>query len=73
MAKGLKLKVFFNFALPLVIALLHAYFASLAFMTLLGSTNQTPIFIVMAVYTAIYAIFALAAYNHSKRTIRHSI
>ena len=35
-------------------------------MTLLGSTNQTPIFIVMAVYTAIYAIFALAAYNHSK-------
>ncbi|MDU2136785.1 MAG: FtsX-like permease family protein, partial [Staphylococcus warneri] len=73
MAKGLKLKVLFNFALPLIIALLHAYFASLAFMSLLGATNQIPIFIVMAVYTAIYAVFALTAYNHSKRTIRHSI
>lgn len=73
MAKGLKLKVLFNFSLPLIIALLHAYFASLAFMSLLGATNQFPIFIVMAVYTAIYAVFALTAYNHSKRTIRHSI
>ena len=28
MSKGLKLKVIFNFGLPLIIALLHAYFAS---------------------------------------------
>lgn len=69
MAKGLKLKVLFNFALPLMIALLHAYFASLAFMSLLGATNQIPIFIVMAVYTAIYAVFALTAYNHSKEQL----
>lgn len=73
MSKGLKLKVIFNFGLPLIIALLHGYFASLAYMNLMGVTNQIPIFIVMTVYSAIYAVFAIIGYNHSKRTIRHSI
>lgn len=73
MAKGLKLKIIFNFGLPLIIALSHAYFASLAYMKVMGTDNQRPIFIVMVIYTCIYAIFAITAYNHSKRTIRHSI
>lgn len=73
MSKGLKLKVIFNFGLPLIIALLHGYFASIAYMHLMGVTNQLPIFIVMALYTGIYAVFAIIGYNHSKRTIRHSI
>ncbi|MFW3529180.1 FtsX-like permease family protein [Staphylococcus caprae] len=73
MSKGLKLKVIFNFGLPLIVALLHGYFASLAYMHIMGVTNQLPIFIVMAVYTCIYAVFAVIGYNHSKRTIRHSI
>ncbi|PTE73065.1 ABC transporter permease [Staphylococcus devriesei] len=73
MARGLKLKVAFNFGLPLIIALLHAYFASLVFMKLIGFANQTPIFVVMAIYTVIYSIFAIIAYNHSRRTINHSI
>ncbi|WP_196199020.1 hypothetical protein, partial [Staphylococcus epidermidis] len=45
----------------------------LAYMHLMNVTNQIPIFIVMAVYTATYAVFAIIAYNHSKRTIKHSI
>lgn len=73
MAQGLKLKVAFNFGLPLIIALLHAYFAALVFMKLIGFGNQRPIFIVMVIYTIIYSIFAIIAYNHSKRTINHSI
>ena len=73
MSKGLKLKVIFNFGFPLIVALLHGYFASLAYMHIMGVTNQLPIFIVMAVYTGIYAVFAVIGYNHSKRTIRHSI
>ena len=73
MSKGLKLKVIFNFGLPVIVALLHGYFASLAYMHIMGVTNQLPIFIVMAVYTGIYAVFAVIGYNHSKRTIRHSI
>ena len=57
----------------MIIALLHGYFASIAYMHLMGVTNQLPIFIVMALYTGIYAVFAIIGYNHSKRTIRHSI
>ena len=43
MSKGLKLKVIFNFGLPLIVALLHGYFASLAYMHIMGVTNQLPI------------------------------
>ena len=71
--KGLKFKIMFNFGLPLVIALSHAYFTSLAYMKLMGTTNQIPVFIVMGLYICMYAVFAVTAYNHSKRTIRHSI
>ncbi|UDI78938.1 ABC transporter permease [Staphylococcus taiwanensis] len=73
MSKGLKLKVAFNFGLPLIIALLHAYFASLVFMKIIGFDNEQPIYVVMAIYTLIYSVFAIIAYNHSKRTINHSI
>lgn len=38
MAKGLKFKIAFNFGLPLVIALSHAYFTWLAYMKLMGTT-----------------------------------
>ena len=55
MAK-LKFKIAFNFGLPLVIALSHAYFTSLAYMKLMGTTNQIPIFIVMGLYICMYAI-----------------
>lgn len=73
MAKGLKLKVAFNFSIPLIIALLHSYFAAVVFMKVIGFDNKVPIFVVMGIYTIIYSIFAVIAYNHSKRTINHSI
>ena len=72
MAKGLKLKVAFNFSIPLIIALLHSYF-TVVFMKVIGFDNKVPIFVVMGIYTIIYSIFAVIAYNHSKRTINHSI
>ncbi|ARJ14668.1 ABC transporter permease [Staphylococcus lugdunensis] len=73
MTKGLKLKVTFNFGLPLIIALLHAYFISRGFMDIIGTNNTSPIYIVMTIYSTIYAIFAIITYNHTKRTICHSI
>ena len=73
MTKGLKLKVTFNFGLPLIIALLHAYFISRGFMDIIGTNNTSPIYIVMTIYSTIYAIFAIITYNHTKRTISHSI
>ncbi|MDA5394222.1 bacitracin ABC transporter permease, partial [Staphylococcus aureus] len=36
MLKGLLLKITFNFGLPLLIAILHAVFAAIAFMKLMG-------------------------------------
>ncbi|WP_412519450.1 FtsX-like permease family protein [Staphylococcus simulans] len=73
MRRGLKLKILFNFGLPLVIGLAHAYFASWSFLKLMGSDDHSPVFIVMAVYTLIYALFAVIAYIHTKRTIKQSI
>ncbi|AYU56202.1 FtsX-like permease family protein [Staphylococcus debuckii] len=73
MKRGLILKVIFNFGLPLIVGLLHAYFAACAFLKLMGSSDHTPIFLVMIIYTIIYACFAIIAYAHMKRAIRHSI
>lgn len=73
MSKGLLLKILFNFGLPLIVALLHALFASLAFMKIMGNVTMTPIFIVMIAYTVVYLIFALVAFIHSNRVIKRSI
>ncbi|APR61748.1 ABC transporter permease [Staphylococcus condimenti] len=73
MRKGLMLKVVFNFGLPLVVGLLHAYFASWAFLKLMVSSDHSPVILVMVLYTIIYACFAMIAYNHMKRKIRQSI
>ena len=73
MSKGLLLKILFNFGLPLIIALLHALFAALAFMHVMGNVTMVPVFLVMIVYTVIYLIFALIAFIHSNRVIKRSI
>ncbi|MFL1624326.1 FtsX-like permease family protein [Staphylococcus capitis] len=73
MSKGLLLKILFNFGLPLIIALLHALFAALAFMKIMGNVTMAPVFLVMVVYTVIYLIFALIAFIHSNRVIKRSI
>lgn len=49
MTKGLALKILFNFGLPLIIALLHALFAAMVFMKLMGEYSPIPIIIVMIV------------------------
>ncbi|MHD0398458.1 FtsX-like permease family protein [Staphylococcus simulans] len=73
MRRGLKLKIIFNFGLPLVVGLAHAYFASWSFLRLMGSNDHSPVFIVMGIYTLIYAVFAIIAYLHTKRIIKQSI
>lgn len=73
MLKGLGLKVMFNFGLPLVVSLLHAYFAAKAFMLILSTTNMLPVYIVMGAYSIVYCIFAVMSFIHSSRIIKHSI
>ncbi|WAE41743.1 FtsX-like permease family protein [Staphylococcus pasteuri] len=73
MLKGLGLKIIFNFGLPLIIALLHALFAAIAFMKLMGNVSYTPIIVVMVVYSLVYFAFALIAFIHSNRIIKKTI
>ncbi|QLK85451.1 FtsX-like permease family protein [Staphylococcus sp. 17KM0847] len=73
MCRGLALKVAFNFGLPLIVGLGHAYFAAHAFNVLLDTPSFTPVLIAMAVYSLVYALFAWIAYIHSKRTIKYSL
>ena len=73
MIKGLTLKISFNFGLPLIVALLHAFFAANAFMTLMGNYTLIPIVIVMIVYSLVYLIFAAISFIHSERMIKDTI
>ncbi|MCE5459308.1 ABC transporter permease [Staphylococcus pseudintermedius] len=73
MFKGLALKIAFNFGLPLIIGLGHAFFAARAFNTLMNGVDFTPVIFAMTVYAVIYLIFAVLAYYHSRRVIKFSI
>lgn len=73
MTKGLALKTLFNFGLPLIIGLCHAYFATKAFNVLMDSPNLVPAYMMMIIYSAIYAVFAIIAFIHAKRTIKFTI
>ncbi|MET1465909.1 peptide resistance ABC transporter permease subunit VraE [Staphylococcus aureus] len=70
MLKGLLLN---NFGLPLLIAILHAVFAAIAFMKLMGNISFMPVIIVIIVYTLIYIVFALIAFVHSNKLIKKTI
>ncbi|UXR74263.1 ABC transporter permease [Staphylococcus sp. IVB6238] len=72
MTKGLALKTLFNFGLPLIIGLCHAYFATKAFNVLADSPNLVPAYMMMVIYSTIYAVFAIIAFIHAKRTIKYT-
>lgn len=73
MFKGLALKIAFNFGLPLIIGLGHAFFAARAFNTLMNGVDFAPVIFAMTVYAVIYLIFAVLAHYHSRRVIKFSI
>lgn len=73
MMKGLAMKILFNFGLPLVVALLHALFAAMAFMKFVGEYAPVAILIVMVIYSLVYLIFAAISFVHANRIIKQSI
>lgn len=73
MMKGIGFKILFNFGLPLLIALLHALFAALAFMNLLGQQDLRPVIVVMVVYTIVYLIFAVISFIHANNKIKQAL
>lgn len=73
MTKGLAQKTIFNFGLPLIVGLGHAYFAARAFNVINDSPSLMPAYIMMGIYSLIYAVFAIIAFIHTKRIIKFTI
>ena len=71
--KGIYMKQAFNFGVPLVIGLLHSYFAVKSGWFLFGSELTTPLWIAMSCYIALYAIFAFLSVGYYKKVIRESL
>lgn len=71
--RGIMMKQLFNFGVPLVIGLLHSYFAVKSGWFLFGTEMTTPLVITMALYIAMYAIFAALTINYYKKIIKQAL
>ncbi|MDQ0158163.1 FtsX-like permease family protein [Alkalibacillus salilacus] len=71
--KGIQIKQIFNFGIPLVVGLLHSYFAVQSGWFFFGSEVWTPMLIVMVLYTALYSIFGILSVLYYKKIIREAL
>lgn len=71
--KGIQAKQVFNFGIPLIVGLLHSYFAVQSGWFFFGTEVWTPMIIVMALYTALYSIFGILSVFHYKKVIKESL
>lgn len=71
--KGIYLKQLFNFGVPLVMGLLHSYFAVKSGWFLFGSELLVPMIITMSLYILMYAIFAILSIRYYKRVIKQAL
>lgn len=71
--RGIWIKQLFNFGIPLVLGLLHSYFAVKSGWFLFGTEMVTPTIIVMLLYTVLYSIFGVLSVLYYKRVIRESL
>ncbi|MEK4449039.1 ABC transporter permease [Paenibacillus sp. FSL L8-0506] len=71
--RGIQMKQLFNFGIPLVIGLLHSYFAVKSGWFLFGTELWTPMILVMLLYTALYSIFAILSVFYYKKVIKEAL
>ncbi|MGM9944318.1 MAG: FtsX-like permease family protein [Lysinibacillus sp.] len=71
--KGIYLKQLFNFGVPLVIGLLHSYFAVKSGWFLFGSELLAPMIITMSLYILMYAVFATLSIQYYKKVIKQAL
>lgn len=71
--KGIQVKQVYNFGIPLVIGLLHSYFAVQSGWFLFGTEVWTPMLIVMGLYTVLYSIFAVLSVMYDKNVIKSAL
>lgn len=71
--RGIYAKQLFNFGVPLLIGLLHSYFAVKSGWFLFGSEMLAPMLITMALYIAMYIVFALLSVSYYRKVIRDTL
>jgi bacitracin transport system permease protein len=71
--KGIRAKQLFNFGIPLMIGLLHSYFAVKSGWFLFGGEFDIPMIIVMVLYAALYSIFGFLSVLYYKKVIREAL
>ncbi|WP_371068875.1 ABC transporter permease [Sediminibacillus sp. JSM 1682029] len=71
--KGIHGKQVFNFGIPLIVGLLHSYFAVQSGWFFFGNELWTPMLIVMGLYTALYSIFGFLSFLYYKKIIHESL
>jgi bacitracin transport system permease protein len=71
--RGIQAKQVFNFGIPLVIGLMHSYFAVKSGWFFFGSELWTPMILVMALYTILYSIFGILSVLYSKKVIKDAL
>ena len=71
--KGIYMKQAFNFGVPLVIGLLHSYFAVKSGWFLFGTELTAPLWIAMCCYIALYTVFAILSVGYYKKVVRQSL
>ncbi|WP_411842018.1 FtsX-like permease family protein [Salinicoccus sp. HZC-1] len=71
--KGLSIKMIITFGVPLLIGLLHTYFAVNAGWFLFGTAMWTPMLTVMAAYVVFYSVFALLSLMYYRKVVKQSM
>lgn len=73
MLKGILGKQVFNFGIPLLVGLLHSFFAVKSGWFLFGTELWAPMIIVMVLYTALYSIFAFLSVLYYRKVIGEAL
>lgn len=71
--RGIYAKQAFNFGVPLMIGLLHSYFAVKSGWFLFGTELVKPLIIIASLYIAMYTIFAVLSTRYYKKVIKGSL
>lgn len=71
--RGVYVKQMFNFGMPLVIGLLHSYFAVQSGWWLFGTEMATPMLIIIILYVAMYTVFCILSVLHYKKVIKEAL
>ncbi|TQE91000.1 FtsX-like permease family protein [Ureibacillus terrenus] len=71
--RGIYVKQLFNFGMPLMIGLLHSYFAVKSGWWLFGSEMVTPMIIIILFYVSMYMVFGILSVFYYKKIVKEAL